>query len=226
MEPEINTLTPENPPKSSNKVLYFVFAFLLLAIIVLVIVIIVVKNTQPTVSNQPTTQMIVTNPEGLKMGEEFQAKLSSVTEEATGLLDQNPGNADKVRDLFANVIAEYPDPATFGYVQTLINTEIDLLLQHGLIEKAFEIYNLTDTYIPTDQIIQNEIYAKALTLAEQENNQSWIDIFQAKFDATLAAKQAELDAIGNAKANYDKSIEEMIKKDDEAAKQSNQTEAE
>jgi hypothetical protein len=223
MEPETNTLTPDvTEKKRSNVPLYIIFGFLLAAIITLVIIIVVVNINNKQASKIETTPSedssnTITNLGGLKRGEEFQNLLSTTTTEAKKLLDEDTVNADKVRELFADAISKYQDPAGAGFAQTLINAEVNLLLDYNLVSDVFNVYNLVEVYIPKDQVIQNELYDKALTLAEKENNQSWIDIFQSKFDATLAAKQDELKAISNANNNYDERIKQMIKEDKEQA---------
>ncbi len=214
------TTQPSADNRKSLKPLIIIFSCLSLAIVSLVITIIIVKNNQSSepgqhsASNQLADQKII-NPEGLKMGEEFQVKLSDTVSKATELLEQDINNTDAVIELYSKVISEYQGPEMTGYVQSLINSEVDLLLSYGFTEKAFEVYSLIDTYIPTDEIIQNELYSKALALAKSENQENWINLFQAKCDATNAAKEAEIQAIIDAKANYDAYIEQLVKEDDQ-----------
>ncbi|MBR2709853.1 hypothetical protein IKE72_02110 [Candidatus Saccharibacteria bacterium] len=225
MEPETNTLTPDTTEKKrSNTPLYIIFGFLLAAIIALVIVIVVVNvnNKKDPVATEEDTEakdesnnngVRLTNPEGFKEGQEFEAMLSSLSDEARKLLDESTDNTGKVKELFEEAINKYQSPKPIGFVQWLIEKEVEILLSYGLTEQAYEIYDLASTYMPDYPATQFYVYRNALALATKENNQHWINVFQADIDATRPAFQADAEATERAQAAYDEKLQQLSEED-------------
>ena len=226
MEPEINTLTPENPPKSSNKVLYFVFAFLLLAIVVLIIVIIVVKNTQPITIADDTAAINGTSTDakalaaaGWSNSEQLaninikKQELAKINAEAQAMLDENPSNINDVYELYKNYFNEAlntidnsddANSEAISYFSELIN-----LLKNNNMEKealvAYDIFSLDKL----SELNQFGLYSNAADLARELNDTEKTNYYQQKADYLYPVWEEQVRKTEEINENFDAYVKKV-----------------
>ncbi|MBR2726146.1 hypothetical protein IKE87_02670 [Candidatus Saccharibacteria bacterium] len=181
MEPEINTLTPENPPKSSNKVLYFVFGFLFIAIIILVVVIIIINN-QPKPTNEDNNNMPVSTglpEEELQAYYNFQDNLENIENKATEMLNKEPSNTASIHELYSNAINYYFEKNEIPNALYCFTSSIEFFNNANLYEETLRMYEDTDIS-KFDEITQYMLYGDAYDIATYLNNTEKINYYNQK----------------------------------------------
>ena len=208
MEPEINTLTPENPPKSSNKVLYFVFAFLLLAIVGLVIGIIIVNQPKPTqkpeideaaINGTSTNAEALadagwTNAEELAKYNAYQEDLDLIIAKAQEMVTADPPNTAEIYKMFELAINNRLQSDQIMQAIECFKALVKLLDDNGMKEEALNAYSVIDlSRLPGYNLFY--LYGDARDLARELGDEDKATFYEAKRNENTAAWEQEVERI-------------------------------
>lgn len=182
MEPEADTLTPSNEPKSSSgKLLYFVFGFLLLAIIILVVIIIIINN-QPKPTNEDNNNMPVSTglPEEIIIEYyNFQDELKNLENQATSMLNEEPANIAGIHELYSNAVNNYYERDGEVNAVYCLSSGIDFFNNANLYEETLQMYEDVDLS-KFDEITQYTLYGDAYDIAIYLNDTEKINYYGQK----------------------------------------------